>query len=403
MSETRVGEWRAHWRIVAGTLFGMSFALPAWNYVQSQFVQPLQAAFHWSRAEIAFAFGVNFFLSFMAPVFGRLIDRVGVRPVLLPCLLIVAAAYVGLANTSGDFWIFVGFCLLLHSAGLATTGVAFTRSVISWFRLSRGAALAVSRIGLSLVGAFTPALLFQVIHRLDWRAGFYTMGALCLFIAFPASLAWIKDPPRAAKSVKGSLLEEFRHWGGLLRDWRVLAVCVAAAGTYGPSVGILTHLQPLLTSKAINPATAAGLASILAISIVAGTLITGLLVDRVWAPLIGCLFTLLPVAGLALLLTAKPGVAGASVAIAMVGLAQGAEIDVVAYVVARYFGVAAYSAIYSLTVFAIAMTASVAGVAFGWVFDRYQSYDLALMGAAAAFALAAAAYLSLGRYPEHEP
>lgn len=403
MTETRLEEWRAHWRIVAGTLFGMSFALPAWNYVQSQFVQPLQAAFHWSRAEIAFAFGVNFFLSFMAPVFGRLIDRVGVRPVLLPCLLIVAAAYVGLANTSGDYWIFVGFCLLLHSAGLATTGVAFTRSVISWFRLSRGAAFAVSRIGLSLVGAFTPALLFQVIHRLDWRAGFYTMGALCLFIAFPASFAWIKDPPRAVKPDKGSLLEEFRHWGGLLRDWRVLAVCVAAAGTYGPSVGVLTHLQPLLTSKAINPATAAGLASILAISVVAGTLITGLLVDRVWAPLIGSLFTLLPVAGLALLLTAKPGVVGASVAIAMVGLAQGAEIDVVAYVVARYFGVAAYSAIYSLTVLAIAMTASVAGVAFGWVFDRYQSYDLALLGAAAAFALAAAAYLSLGRYPEREP
>jgi hypothetical protein len=151
----------------------------------------------------------------------------------------------------------------------------------------------------------------------------------------------------------------------------------------------------------LAPAVAATLASVLAISVVAGALTTGLLVDRIWAPIVGCIFTLLPVAGCAVLLAPHPGLVTLGVAIALIGLAQGAEIDVVAYMVARYFGMGAYSAIYGMIVMLITLMSSAAGVLFGAAFDRSGSYDLAIVGAGAVFALGAVTYLLMGRYPPH--
>jgi MFS family permease len=129
MSDPIRGEWRAHWRVVAGTFVGMGLAFPSWTFVQSQFVQPLQKTFGWSRAQISFAFGIHFFVCFIGPMLGRIIDRVGVRPVLLSSLVLVGAGYGLLANTTGAYPLFVAECLLLAAVGLGSTGVAYTRAV----------------------------------------------------------------------------------------------------------------------------------------------------------------------------------------------------------------------------------------------------------------------------------
>ena len=404
MPQSAISEWRNHWRVVAGTFLGMSLAYPSWSYVQSQFILPLQNSFHWSKAQISFAFGVNLFVCFVAPMLGRLIDRVGVQKVLLPSLVFVSLSYVVLANSSGSYPAFIAACLFGYVAGIGTTGVAYTRAVVSWFAKSRGAALAVSRVGMSLIGAVLPAVVYSVIHAYGWRAGFYLMGAVCLFISLPVSYLWVRDRRPSAEEAAAAAKArppEWRLWLGLLSNHRVLLLCLAAACTYGPSFGVLSQLQPLLVSKGIQPHLAADLASILAISVLVGTLGTGLLVDRMWVPLLGCIFTLLPVAGCALLLLPHPGELGVSMAIGLVGLAIGAEIDVVAYLVARYFGLGSYSAIYSLTVLTITVINAVAGIVFGWTFDRTGSYGTAIVMSAVVFAVGAVSYLLLGPYPSN--
>jgi hypothetical protein len=100
-----------------------------------------------------------------------------------------------------------------------------------------------------------------------------------------------------------------------------------------------------------------------------------------------------------LLLTPDPGLNAIMIAIVMIGLAQGAEIDVVAYMIARYFGMTASSAIYGLTVFIMIWATAGASVFFGAVFDRVGNYDYAIMGAALMFGLGAVSYLFMGRYP----
>jgi len=402
-TQTTRDEWRAHWKVVFGTFLAMGLGYGGFSFTQSQFVQPLQDAFGWSRGQIAFAFHLSFFTSFVAPLFGRLIDRVGVRPVLTTCLMLVALSYVLIANTGGNYTLFLIAFVILVAAGLGTTGIAFTRAVASRFSKSRGTALAISRIGYSLAGAFMPILVFRVIADHGWQAGFYLLAAAAALVALPISWLFVSDERQAVElNAKGqpTALLDWRLWLKLLSNPKVLLVCLAAAFTYGPVIGILSQLQPMLTGKGLEPGLAAEFAALLAVSVVAGTLTTGILVDRIWAPAVGCAFTLLPVLGIALLLPSEPTVWMAGVGLVLIGLAQGAEIDVIAFIIARYFGLKSFAAIYGLSVLFIAVATSVAGIAFGFAYDTFGGYNEALIGAAVMFALASGAYLLLGRYPK---
>ncbi len=403
ISDVTRQEWGAHWRVVLGTFIAMGLGYGGWSFTQSQFVQPIQDAFGWGRGQIAIAFQLSFLAGFTAPLFGRLIDNIGVRPVLCTCLALVGVAYVLIALTGGNYVLFLAAFLLLVFAGMGTTGLAFTRAVAGWFTASRGTALAVSRIGYSLAGAFMPILVYHVIANYGWQAGFYLLAGVAVFIALPVSWLLVRDRREAVeKDASGKPVSIFNPglWLDLARDRRVLLVCVAAALTYGPCIGILSQLQPMLTGKGLSPETAASYTALLAISVVVGTLVTGLLVDRIWAPAVGCAFTLLPVIGIVMLLQSDPSTMMIGVGLVLIGLAQGAEIDVVAYIIARYFGMRSFGTIYGLTMMFIALSTTIAAVAFGYAFDLFGTYDHALIGAAVMFAIAASSYLLLGRYPK---
>ncbi|MNH27603.1 hypothetical protein D3C79_877220 [compost metagenome] len=92
----------------------------------------------------------------------------------------------------------------------------------------------------------------------------------------------------------------------------------------------------------------------------------------------------------------------AVIALVLLGLGQGAEIDVVAFMIARYFGMRSYASIYGISVFCIAVMIAVQGSLIGLSYDYFGNYNVALMVAAGCFVLAALSYLGMGRYPTGE-
>ena len=396
-------EWRQHWKVVLGCGLGMAACYSSFSYVASLFVQPLEQAFGWTRGQQALSHNANLVAALLAPFIGALIDRRGVRRILLPSIVAIGIIYVLLANLAPAIWTFYAAMAGLGIIGIATTGLAYTRAVTSWFDRSRGLALAASRVGLALAGAALPVAVFAAIQRYGFSGGYLVMAATALLIGLPVSWAWVFDrqpedlalPVSAPKADAG-----WRLWPRLLRNPRILLLCLASGLTYGPAVGLLSQMQPLLVSKGIEPAAAAGLLSLLALSVFAGTIVTGVLLDRVWAPLLGFLFTLGPVVGCAMLyFLPHPGTAIAAAAVILIGLAQGAEIDLIGYTVARYFGMGAFAAIYGLMVAAIGICSALGAIMIGQVYDRYGSYNAALAAAAVCFFIAAIAYPLMGKYP----
>jgi MFS family permease len=370
----------------------------------SGFVQPLQAAFGWSRGDIALALNASLVGAFAAPIVGRLADRYGVRPVLLAGNILLGLCFIAFANNPGSLLYYYVVYMGMSVTGMAASSITYTRAITSWFDASRGFALSTTRIGLTVVAAFLPSVLLTAISHYGWQAGYYVMAALTFGVSLPAGWLLVKDRRGdPAGSIASSLSGKD---GGLaarlalLTNWRVPVLSFAIGSAYGAMIGILSQLQPMLIGQGIDGSAAAGIAGLIAISTFVATLVVGILLDRIWAPLVGFIATLAPLVGCYLLMSDHVTVQTASTAVILIGLAAGAEIDLAGYLTARYFGMKSYGLIYGLIALVTSLFIAGSGYASGRLYDLFGGYREALAAAGVLYALSAVSYLLLGPYPK---
>ncbi|MDO7834806.1 MFS transporter [Sphingobium sp. HBC34] len=395
-------EWRLHWRPLLASSVGVATGFSMLQFTTSLFIQPWQAEFGWSRGQIAAAHNGMILTALLSPFAGALLDRVGVRRPLLIAICITAAAYLAMTGLTGSLTQFYATYLLLQVAGIFTTGLVFTRVVAARFIRSRGLALACTRIGISLLGMVLPALLHGLIASEGWRAGFLLLAAIMLLIGLPVCFFGIADTAPAVEEEHPA--QRAPSFLALVAgNRRVVILCLAAACAYAPLGALLSQFQPLLTERGIAAGDAASLIGLLAGSVLVGTLLSGVLVDRIWAPMIACLFSIGPLIGCLILMQPVVSLPMAATAAVLIGMAQGAEIDIVAYLSARYFGMRHYSTIYGSTIMAMALMSVVGQVGIGYLYDRTGGYNAALLPIMAVLLASAVCYLSLGRYPKPDP
>jgi MFS family permease len=405
-------EWATSWKIVLGAAIGMGTGFSLFQFVSSIFFKGLAMEFGWSRGQISAAFAMALIGAFAAPLVGRLIDKIGIRPVVTASVIGLSLCYIGLANMTGSLPLFYALNLGIALCGVGCAGVAYTRAVNSWFKVSRGLALGATLTGVSFFAAITPIILGLVIADHGWRAGYYTMAVIAAVVGLPLvlSLVWER---REWDRKQGTLVGAFSgpeadetHADGLVwkeilrtRPFWLLILCMIAINI--PGAGILSQMVPLMTDRGLSPPTAAAMISYFAAAVFVGHLATGYLIDRLHAPRVAFFYMLLPALGSALLLWgAQPSVTVAIAAVVLLGLAQGAEIDLLGYFCARYFGMRTYSSVFGSMITAMAVS-SAAGVAlFGRVFDQTGSYDNALLLAVVLFPIGAFCFAALGPYPK---
>ncbi|MYM00368.1 MFS transporter, partial [Novosphingobium sp. FGD1] len=208
--DTIMAEWSANWRTGLAAFIGMGLGTSITPTVFSIFVMPLQAAFGWSRGEIALANLASILSGIAAPFAGRLIDRTGTRRPLLASIVIVVLGWAMLGSMTGGIWQFYLFYAALSVGGLVTTGLGYSRVICATFTKSRGFSLAIGRGGLSMMSAVLPIALYAIISAYGWRWAYLSLAALTLFISLPIAWLWIESKPRrtfsrigASKTVSG--------------------------------------------------------------------------------------------------------------------------------------------------------------------------------------------------------
>jgi predicted MFS family arabinose efflux permease len=398
-----VAEWRTSWRPGVAALAAGAIGYSLFSAVSSLFVEPLQSQFGWSRGDIAFVHSFGLITAFAAPVVGRLTDRHGVRPVLLLGLVLTALGYALLSQMQGSLIYYYAAYLVFSLAGMATTGITVTRILSGAFDKTRGTALALGRSGLAVTGALMPLILYPVIIHAGTQGGYLMLGGLILLVAFP--LVWLWVPSRAADLRAGRILIHVPAdgWLKLLGKRKVRILIAASVLNYVPVVSLLSQMKPLAMSKGLDAATAVGAVSMMGLAAACGALLSGVLVDRFWAPAVAFVLNALPAVGCIFLLQGQVPPVIFLGAVVLIGLGQGAEIDIVAFMIARYFGLRSYASIYGLSTLGIALGVACGASLIGMAYDVFGNYDMALMAASASFALASVLYLSMGRYPREAP
>ncbi|MDB5364841.1 MAG: transporter [Rhodospirillales bacterium] len=393
MQKLAPGEFRRGWPVLLSALVGTGVGVVSLPYYTSGlFVRPLQESFGWSRTEIAGALTCgSLVLTASGPLVGKLVDSVGVRPVALVSLLLLALGFVVMTQVGPSPASFIAAFGLLTLLGAGTSPVTFTRAVTGWFDRRRGLALGIVLVGPGIAGAIAPPLLSRLIDAQGWQAGYLALAAAAA-VSLPL-IAFARDgrsgtATRTAPAGMG--------FGAALRSAVLWKLALAALFAASAIVALLAHFVPLLIDGGVPAQRAASYASVIGISVVVSRIVVGFLLDRLFAPAVAAVVFV--AAASAFLLLAVGGVGAALPAAAILGVALGVEGDVIAYLTSRYFGLRAYGRIFGLVYGAFLVGGALSPLAAGWVFDRLGSYQPALYGGAVLLLAAAALVGTLGRY-----
>jgi cyanate permease len=251
-------------------------------------------------------------------------------------------------------------------------------------------------MGIGISAAAIPPLLAGVIAHNDWRAGFFALslaplvGVLATALLIPG---W--RTPVAATNRAQELAPEMAS-GQWVRS-RVFWVMAAAFATMSLSfAGLLPHFVPMLIDGGLSPRAAGGIAGEIGLAVIASRLVVGFLMDRLFAPRIALAICVIAAAGFLVLLTY--GVSAASVTAVTLGFAMGAELDLMGYLVARYFGLAEFGRIYGWLYGAFIFASGLGPLWVGALRDSTGNYRLSLAFSVAGLLVACGIFLLMPRY-----
>jgi predicted MFS family arabinose efflux permease len=151
-----------------------------------------------------------------------------------------------------------------------------------------------------------------------------------------------------------------------------------------------------LTDHGLSAAAATATLAIFGLATMGGRLLAGFLVDRIFAPYVATFFFLAPIAGFAFLASASGMLPAAGVV--LMGMGLGTEIDLIAFLVTRYFGQRAFGQLYGYFFMIFGLGSSFGRFLAGLVYDLAGSYTPALIGAALALVAAVILVNRLGSY-----
>lgn len=405
ISNNKIAEWRSFWFLPFAAALGYSTSV-IHVYSLGPFIEPLQQAFGWSRAEISLGISIASFISaiFCIPV-GIIVDRVGPRRVGLVGVLLMAAAFGLLGTATGGITNWVVLWTILAFGTLFVQATVWTSAVASRFHHSRGIAFAITLSGASVSATVFPILATWLIGAYDWRTAFWGMACIWAALVFPVLFFGFRGARDGGPVQQSAASSPARVLTGItlaegLRSPTLYKLLMASCLFSFTTIGALVHFVPILKDAGAEPLAAAGIASLVGVFSIVGRLGTGFLLDRFPAHLIGAAAFLLPIITALLLLFAGGNPVAQMVGAAALGLTVGSEVDVVAYLAAKHFGLKNFGALYGALVMALSLGTAFGPLAAGSVFDHFNSYEPFLMLAMVLMAASAIALISLGHPPK---
>ena len=342
------GIFANRWWLVVGALLGLVVNTGVIEvFTFSVFLKPISEDLGFQRQTIALAgvFG-SLCATFATPAFGKALDHFGLRKIHLPMICLYALATALLAFLNSSFALMAAFFCFRGIVGSGQSPIAYSKAIAAWFDKDRGLALGIAIAGVGIGVAIMPQVASWLIGAYGWRIAFAGLGAAILLIGFIPALLFVREPPfhtdhvvAGRPAVPGSTVRD------AIYSWRFWAMTIAFFIGVIAINGMLTRVVPLLSDRGISRAVAVSALSASGIALTVGRIISGWTLDRVHGPYVACAFFASATVGIALLASGAGG-SVPFVATVLCGLGIGAEVDLMAFFISRYFGLRSFGAIY---------------------------------------------------------
>jgi MFS family permease len=347
------------------------------------FIKPLTAEFDWTRALVSGAFSVSSLLQgFSGIIMGWLNDRIGPRFVITLCGILLGAGLMLMffVDSSWQLYLFYVLPVGLGMGGLFSPQMS---TAARWFVKRRNLVSGIIMAGGGMGGLIGPPLITWLIYTYSWRDAFLFIGLGVLILVIISAQFLRRDPYKMGQVPYGEGSETPEkapsHISGIslkqafntkkLWLFAVITFCVGFCLTT-PSV----HIVPYAIDRGSSPAVAAIILSVMNISMTAGSIVIGLIADRIGSrrAFITCIclqssimFLLLPVT--------TPLLIGFFMTILTFGCGGLAVIN--SSLIAELFGMKAHGAILGCIVFTWVLGGAAGTFIGGSVFDSTGNYQ----------------------------
>ncbi len=252
-------------------------------YVVSVVLPAAQAEFGVARADASLPYTllmVGFGLGGL--LMGRLVDRIGVMPVLWIGAVGLGLGFTLAAHAQDIVAFAIVHGLLLGLLGSSTTFAPLVADTALWFVRRRGIAVAICASGNYVAGAVWPPIVQAGISNWGWRDTYTALGLLCTVTMVLLSLAMRPRPPAAAAAPAraGAPVASKRPFGMSMNAataWLCLAGVACCVAMAMPQV----HIVAYCTDLGFGAARGAQMLSLMLATGIVSRLVMGAVCDRI--------------------------------------------------------------------------------------------------------------------------
>ena len=363
-----------------GSVVGLSFGPSVIAILAiSPFIPPIEAEFGWSRVQVSLAATiVSYMVVFVSPLQGFLVDRLGPRKVILTSIPLFALSLASLYWLPDSLPIYYTIWVLIPLFSIGLWPLGYLQAVSQWFEKKLGLALGCANAGIGVGSTIVPLIVAALIAGYDWRTAFLGLAAIVFFVTWPVTFFTIKELSgeeiqATKRSASGT---PFRD---AIREPVFFMLCAAFFLLGLTATSLVTQQVPLLIEAGWSQTDASFVQALFGFALLFARVFIGFIIDHFFAPRV---MQIVSVGGaVSCVLYAMAPDAGILSAL-LLGFLLGAEFDVLAFLIKRYFGNVAYGRLYGVIFGVFYLGSGLGIVGLAAIRQAFGSYDAGLFMAA---------------------
>jgi MFS family permease len=389
------------WWIVAASFLSLLVSAGPINiYAFGTFIGPITKEFNLSVGDFSSAlYATGLFNALSVFLIGFALDRFGVRKVQIIGLPLFAASVFLYSQMTASLPVIFAVFAIAGFFGAAQTPVPYSAAITQWFDRERGLALGFACAGVGAGVVFIQWFAPMLMVNYGWRGAYMGLAVLVMVMGFVPNLLFMRDRPDLVENGRVST----DHLPGVsvgeaLRDYRFWVLLVAFTLAVATINGIILHVVPMLTQRGMDRLDAIRAVQAAGLAIICGRAFSGWFLDRFWGPLVTFVFFGCSIVGMGVLVSGATGGMGTLGAL-LCGVGIGAEVDIMGFMLSRYFGQRNYGKIYGIVFAAFNIGTGFGPAITGQSFDYFnKSYTPILYLYMAILAVVSVSLFTLGEY-----